>query len=300
MSPRPKTKKWLIRTESFHLLGPISKDKLKELIQNNAISENDEICSGNGYWFHFNEKDLVERYINQDEAQSFNEVSEALNEFLKRELEQRQSDLANGSLAKPELNDTKVINLSDVMSPDFEVEASNQKMITSDKDDDFAAFKDSRRKNDEKEDEKATYQDLKLKRVGNAAVKKKISQKTILRVSLVFAFLLLFFLVIYHSKVFEVFRSYAYAQNVQTSYQTDLSIVSLGPYRFKYSLNILGTQMVLSSPVMVSHVECSSLEGKELKALNKVAKDFYLSSPDKCWSQNKTLNLKSKKKSQKA
>lgn len=68
--------KWLIRTHTNHLLGPISKAKLQELIAQNSLSSRDEVCSGNGDWFFLEESDMVDRFINGDEQQSFNPLSE--------------------------------------------------------------------------------------------------------------------------------------------------------------------------------------------------------------------------------
>lgn len=71
----------MIRTRSNHLLGPISKEKLVELMENGSIHTDDEICAGNGYWFYLRETDLVNKYIYSEVIQSFNPVSEALNEM---------------------------------------------------------------------------------------------------------------------------------------------------------------------------------------------------------------------------
>jgi hypothetical protein len=70
-------KNWLIRTKSNHILGPVSKEKVVELFQNGSIKQDDEICSGNGYWFFIRESDLVDRYLLGDEIQTFNPISEA-------------------------------------------------------------------------------------------------------------------------------------------------------------------------------------------------------------------------------
>ena len=70
-------KNWLIRTKSNHILGPVSKEKVLELYQNGSIKPDDEICSGNGYWFFIRESDLVEKYLVGREAQTFNPISEA-------------------------------------------------------------------------------------------------------------------------------------------------------------------------------------------------------------------------------
>lgn len=70
-------KNWLIRTKSNHILGPVSKDKVVELYQNGSIKPDDEICSGNGYWFFIRESELVDKYLLGSEQQSFNPISEA-------------------------------------------------------------------------------------------------------------------------------------------------------------------------------------------------------------------------------
>lgn len=72
-------KNWLIRTKNNHILGPVTKEKIRDLIENGSIKEDDEICSGNGYWLFIREKDLVEKYVFQDRKQSFNPISEAKN-----------------------------------------------------------------------------------------------------------------------------------------------------------------------------------------------------------------------------
>jgi hypothetical protein len=70
-------KNWLIRTKSNHILGPVSKEKVQELYQNGSIKADDEICSGNGYWFFIRELDLVNKYLMGTHSQSFNPISEA-------------------------------------------------------------------------------------------------------------------------------------------------------------------------------------------------------------------------------
>ena len=70
-------KNWLIRTKSNHILGPVSKEKVLELYQNGSIKPDDEVCSGNGYWFFIREEELVERFLLGSEAQGFNPISEA-------------------------------------------------------------------------------------------------------------------------------------------------------------------------------------------------------------------------------
>ena len=70
-------KNWLIRTKSNHILGPISKEKVLELYNNGSIKPDDEVCSGNGYWFFIREDDMVDRFLVGNEPQGFNPISEA-------------------------------------------------------------------------------------------------------------------------------------------------------------------------------------------------------------------------------
>ena len=70
-------KNWLIRTKSNHILGPVSKEKVQELYKNGSIKPDDEVCSGNGYWFFIREAEMVERFLTGNEVQGFNPISEA-------------------------------------------------------------------------------------------------------------------------------------------------------------------------------------------------------------------------------
>ena len=72
-------KNWLIRTKSNHILGPITKDKVIELLNNGSIKPDDEVCSGNGFWFFIREDDMVAKYLLGSEPQGFNPISEAKN-----------------------------------------------------------------------------------------------------------------------------------------------------------------------------------------------------------------------------
>ena len=70
-------KNWLIRTKSNHILGPVSKEKVLELYHNGSIKSDDEVCTGNGYWFFIREEELVEKYLLGSGVQGFNPISEA-------------------------------------------------------------------------------------------------------------------------------------------------------------------------------------------------------------------------------
>jgi hypothetical protein len=98
--------KWMIRTRTNHIFGPISKEKLIELIDEKSIAAEDEVCSGNGYWFFLRESDLVKKYIYSESTQDFNPVSEALNESNKRK---EYSQSAESSFKKIKKESEKVI-----------------------------------------------------------------------------------------------------------------------------------------------------------------------------------------------
>jgi hypothetical protein len=70
-------RQWLIRTKNNHILGPVSKEKIIELINNGSLKGEDEICSGNGYWIFVREQALIERFLTTTELQCFNPMSEA-------------------------------------------------------------------------------------------------------------------------------------------------------------------------------------------------------------------------------
>ena len=61
----------------MQILGPVSIDKVQELMDKNSLRAEDELSSGNGYWFALRETNLVEKYIQNRVAQDFNPISEA-------------------------------------------------------------------------------------------------------------------------------------------------------------------------------------------------------------------------------
>ncbi len=76
---------WLIRTSQKQILGPIAKAKVLEFMQKGALGLNDEVMSGNGYWFSLKEKELVDKYLFGDLPQSYNPISESKSVLSKRE-----------------------------------------------------------------------------------------------------------------------------------------------------------------------------------------------------------------------
>lgn len=74
-----KEKNWLIRTTNFQILGPVSKEKIIEFVNKGSLKGDDEVTSGNGYWFLVKEKDLLEKYVLGDVPQTFNPITEAPN-----------------------------------------------------------------------------------------------------------------------------------------------------------------------------------------------------------------------------
>lgn len=78
-------KNWLIRTKEMQLLGPVAKEKVIEFIGNGTLKEEDELCSGNGYWFWVKEGNLVEKYLKGNAQQSFDPLGEAKDTYLNPE-----------------------------------------------------------------------------------------------------------------------------------------------------------------------------------------------------------------------
>lgn len=76
---------WLIRTTQKQILGPVAKSKVLEFLQKGALSLNDEVASGNGYWFALKETDLVEKFLYGDLPQGYNPISESKSVLSKRE-----------------------------------------------------------------------------------------------------------------------------------------------------------------------------------------------------------------------
>lgn len=76
---------WLIRTSQNQILGPVAKSKVLEFLQKGALGSNDEVTSGNGYWFSLKEKELVDKYLFGDIPQSYNPISEAKSVLSKRD-----------------------------------------------------------------------------------------------------------------------------------------------------------------------------------------------------------------------
>lgn len=71
-------KNWLIRTHSNQILGPVTKEKIVELFNKSALSDLDEVCTGNGYWFFVRETELVQKFVFGNEVQGFNPVTETI------------------------------------------------------------------------------------------------------------------------------------------------------------------------------------------------------------------------------
>ncbi len=108
--------KWMIRTKHNHLLGPISKSKLLELLDSKSLDSDDELCAGNGYWFKVKESEYIDRFVKGAELQGFNPVSEALSEERQREEDRRGANLDSLIEKTHEVvnEDTKVIKLEDL------------------------------------------------------------------------------------------------------------------------------------------------------------------------------------------
>ena len=85
-------KNWLIRTHQNQILGPISKERVVEFIKKGNLTSDDEICSGNGYWFQVKEKELLEKYVYGGELQPFNPISEAKSVFSEEDMDEKLNE----------------------------------------------------------------------------------------------------------------------------------------------------------------------------------------------------------------
>ena len=126
-------KNWLIRTKNNHILGPVSIGKIRTLLENNSLNLEDELCSGNGYWFSVKEAELIQKYIHEEIPQSYNPVSEAQTNLARVSHKEIQSD-ANYSddVTKVGLSlemlsdeDTSDNLLSDIEELDLDIELTD-------------------------------------------------------------------------------------------------------------------------------------------------------------------------------
>ena len=86
-------KDWLIRTRQKKLLGPISREKLIELIEKGSLAPEDQVCSGNGYWIYVKEQDLVQKYIYDNCEQDFNPIAEAADVLCNEKIELEENEV---------------------------------------------------------------------------------------------------------------------------------------------------------------------------------------------------------------
>ena len=84
---------WLIRTTQNQILGPVAKSKVLEFLEKGALGKDDEVASGNGYWFSLREKELVDKYLYGDIPQGYNPISESKSVLSKRENPEKTTSL---------------------------------------------------------------------------------------------------------------------------------------------------------------------------------------------------------------
>ncbi len=98
---------WLIRTTQNQILGPIPKFKVVEFLEKGALGLDDEVVSGNGYWFSLKEKELVDKYLYGDVPQGYNPISESKSVLAKRENPEKTT-----SINTAPANKTQVLKVS--------------------------------------------------------------------------------------------------------------------------------------------------------------------------------------------
>ena len=108
---------WLIRTTQNQILGPVAKSKVLEFLEKGALGKDDEVTSGNGYWFSLREKDLVDKYLYGDIPQGYNPISESKSVLSKRENPEKTTSIntapANSAQDKNKANPPSGISPKD-------------------------------------------------------------------------------------------------------------------------------------------------------------------------------------------
>ena len=127
-------KNWLIRTKQKQILGPVAQEKVVEFLKKGAISDEDELCSGNGFWFYVKEKDLLEQYLIGNETQPFNPVSEARTVLATTD----GQEMTFEQTSYEQRGQTQVINLSEIALDKPEPEKSSTSSIKLPNADDLA------------------------------------------------------------------------------------------------------------------------------------------------------------------
>lgn len=117
-------KNWLIRTTQNQILGPVSKQKIIDLVRSGKLEEDDEVCSGNGYWFYIKEDDLVEKYLLGDIPQGFNPVYE-MEPILTRKVKKDATSTMGGGVQPVQPSDLDGDSIlpdeDDLEYPDIEI-----------------------------------------------------------------------------------------------------------------------------------------------------------------------------------
>ncbi len=298
--------KWMIRTRNNHLLGPIPKEKLINLLKTNSLDEDDEVCSGNGYWFKIKEKEYVDRYIHGDEILGFNPVSEALSEQRLREDQLRSNALdATIERRKKDYNEddtTEIVNIDQLLErsdekskkPELSLDFSNPLVtnpLINDEvlDPKVEALKDEKKliieklnkdihKEEVKESKVSTvqsnkeYKDLKTNLDKSIVTQYPFWSRIIfVRVLLTIALVLLMLVMYYGIKIVDVF-SVAYAQEVEAQEEVILEreneeTIEYSEIQFKPIFSISGFR--LESSQLEEKIDCDDLLDVELAYLGR-------------------------------
>jgi hypothetical protein len=196
-------KNWLIRTKNNHILGPVTKDKIRDLIENGSIKQDDEICSGNGYWIFVREKLLVDKYIYSDVKQNFNPISEAKAVLSQENSEPDEPIKENYTITKDQIPSDK-----DLEYPDFTPKnpSEDKKVAESAPKDQEKVLDFDRKSRIEKQNidikPPVHASDIKKNKLQAPEIPAKIAQKSFLTfnmiISLVITFLVMMSLALYY------------------------------------------------------------------------------------------------------
>ena len=68
MAPDQQSSLWMIRKKSNHIIGPLARDQVLEMVSRGHLEADDELCPENGYWFSLYEVDEVKKHLGLQEV----------------------------------------------------------------------------------------------------------------------------------------------------------------------------------------------------------------------------------------
>jgi hypothetical protein len=246
-------KNWLIRTKSNHILGPVSKEKVLELYHNGSIKLDDEVCTGNGYWFFVREEELVEKYLLGSESQGFNPISEAKDVLTSKNQSSDNNEVNDitlvGGIDLSMLTPKKSEDLELSASPDIEELAEVPQFDSGPFNDDNKSTPDQVQITSNQEPKKKSK--LKPRRIATPIVKKdqSLKKQNWLKYVSIIGFILLFLMIYFRKRIIENFFQSESAQ-ISFSFISNVNAQDLNPEKKKILEETINLENVTFYPVV--------------------------------------------------